>query len=78
MLDEQISTQIQTTQLSLTSLHKEWSDSATKLTSQNEDVYRFYKQSVDDLGALRLSAKHGSEERMVTSRWRSLVCNYIW
>jgi len=47
----------------LTSLHKEWSDSATKLTSQNEDVYRFYKQSVDDLGALRLSAQHGSEEQ---------------
>ncbi len=41
----------------LTALHKTWSDNATLLTSQNEDVYRLFKQSVDDLGALRLPAK---------------------
>lgn len=38
----------------LNALHKEWSERATKLTSQNEDIYRLYKQSVDDMGALRL------------------------
>ncbi len=35
-------------------LHREWLDSATKLTSANEDVYRLYRQSVEDMGALRL------------------------
>jgi glycogen debranching enzyme len=31
-----------------------WLDRSTKLTSANEDVYRLYRQSVEDLGALRL------------------------
>jgi glycogen debranching enzyme len=35
-------------------LHTLWRDSATKLTSANEDVYRVYRQSVDDMGALRI------------------------
>jgi glycogen debranching enzyme len=35
-------------------LHREWLDAATKLTSANEDVYRLYRQSVEDMGALRL------------------------
>src|SRR5262245_53026403 len=35
-------------------LHREWLDVATKLTSANEDVYRLYRQSVEDMGALRL------------------------
>jgi glycogen debranching enzyme len=35
-------------------LHREWLDVTTKLTSANEDVYRLYRQSVEDMGALRL------------------------
>jgi len=35
-------------------LHREWIEVATKLTSANEDVYRLYRQSVEDMGALRL------------------------
>jgi glycogen debranching enzyme len=35
-------------------LHRQWSEQVTQLTSANEDVYRFYRQSVEDLGALRL------------------------
>lgn len=35
-------------------LHRQWLDIATKLTSANEDVYRVYRQSVEDMGALRL------------------------
>lgn len=31
-----------------------WLTSATALTSSNEDVYRLYRQSVEDMGALRL------------------------
>jgi glycogen debranching enzyme len=36
-------------------LHREWKRRATALTSSNEDVYRLFRQSVEDLGALRLS-----------------------
>jgi glycogen debranching enzyme len=39
---------------SLDEMQRNWLDSVTKLTSANEDVYRFYRQSVEDLGALRL------------------------
>lgn len=35
-------------------LHRQWLDVATKVTSANEDVYRLYRQSVEDMGALRL------------------------
>ncbi|TMA53786.1 MAG: amylo-alpha-1,6-glucosidase, partial [Deltaproteobacteria bacterium] len=35
-------------------LHDRWLDVATKVTSANEDVYRAYRQSVEDMGALRL------------------------
>src|SRR5437016_5803298 len=35
-------------------LHDRWLEVATKVTSANEDVYRVYRQSVEDLGALRL------------------------
>src|SRR5262249_16141311 len=34
--------------------HREWLQTATTLTSANEDVYRLYRQSVEDMGALRL------------------------
>jgi glycogen debranching enzyme len=39
---------------SLDAMQRTWLDCATKLTSANEDVYRLYRQSVEDLGALRL------------------------
>jgi len=35
-------------------LHDQWLEVATKVTSANEDVYRVYRQSVEDMGALRL------------------------
>jgi glycogen debranching enzyme len=35
-------------------LQREWLQHATKLTSANEDIYRLYYQSVEDIGALRL------------------------
>jgi glycogen debranching enzyme len=36
------------------SLHQEWMGQATALTSTNEDIYRLYRQSVEDMCALRL------------------------
>jgi glycogen debranching enzyme len=33
---------------------RRWMEQATGLTSANEDVYRLYRQSVEDMGALRL------------------------
>jgi len=35
-------------------LHRRWLELATKLASANEDVYRLYRQSVEDMAALRL------------------------
>ena len=35
-------------------LQRRWRDQATGLTSANEDFYRLYRQSVEDMGALRL------------------------
>jgi len=35
-------------------LHRKWLDLATKVTTANEDIYRLYRQSVEDMGALRL------------------------
>lgn len=37
-------------------LHRQWLDTVTELTVANEEVYRLYRQSVTDLGALRLYA----------------------
>jgi glycogen debranching enzyme len=42
------------TDTKLDQLQRQWLESTTKLTSANEDVYRVYRQSVEDLGALRL------------------------
>jgi glycogen debranching enzyme len=41
-------------ELALDALQQEWQERATKLTSANEEIYRLYRQSVEDLGALRL------------------------
>jgi glycogen debranching enzyme len=35
-------------------MERQWMAQATSLTSANEDVYRLYRQSVEDIGALRL------------------------
>ena len=35
-------------------LQREWVHGATRLTSSNEELYRLYRQSVSDMGALRL------------------------
>jgi glycogen debranching enzyme len=40
--------------LELDALQREWQERATQLTSGNEEIYRLYRQSVEDLGALRL------------------------
>jgi glycogen debranching enzyme len=36
------------------SLQRDWLTQATALTSANEDLYRLYRQSVEDMGALRM------------------------
>ncbi|APR77614.1 Hypothetical protein A7982_02961 [Minicystis rosea] len=41
-------------ELPLDALQRQWQERATKLTSANEEIYRLYRQSVEDLGALRL------------------------
>ncbi len=35
-------------------MQRRWLEQATQLTSANEEIYRFYRQSVEDMGALRL------------------------
>jgi glycogen debranching enzyme len=35
-------------------LQRQWMEQATALTSANEDLYRLYRQSLEDMGALRL------------------------
>jgi glycogen debranching enzyme len=35
-------------------LQRAWEDQATKLTTRNEDVYRLFQRSVQDMGALRI------------------------
>ena len=35
-------------------LQRQWRDDVTELVSTNEDVHRLYRQSVEDMGALRL------------------------
>jgi glycogen debranching enzyme len=42
------------TDAELNALNTEWRHDATQLTSANEDVYRAFTQSVEDMGALRL------------------------
>ena len=41
-------------QTELDKLQSQWRAHATSLTSTNEDLYRLYRQSVEDMGALRL------------------------
>ena len=42
-----------------------WYQIATHLTSANEDVYRAYRQSVEDMGALRLEDDDTSDETWI-------------
>ena len=42
--------------------HKQWKDGATQLQSSNEDFYRLYTQSVEDLGGLRLYSQIDLDE----------------
>lgn len=49
-------------------MQREWQESATHLTSSNEDIYRLYERSVDDMGALRLH-----EHDMASGVWRAAV-----
>ena len=42
------------TETSIDRLQSEWRAVATRLTSANEDVYRAYTQSIEDMGALRI------------------------
>lgn len=46
----------------LDTFQKRWMDQATRLTSANEDVYRFYLQSVEDMGALRLPEQNAQPD----------------
>jgi glycogen debranching enzyme len=42
-------------------LQRQWQTEATRVSTSNEDVYRLYRQSVEDMGALRLHDQHGNE-----------------
>lgn len=43
-------------------LQLQWEQRATGLTSANEEIYRLYHQSVEDMGALRLNDHDSSED----------------
>ena len=43
----------------------DWHTLATSLTSSNEDVYRAYRQSIEDMGALRMEDGDGSPHTWV-------------
>jgi glycogen debranching enzyme len=43
-------------------LQRGWRERATRLTSENEEIYRFYQQSVEDMGALRLYEHDSTDE----------------
>jgi glycogen debranching enzyme len=45
-------------------LQRHWQEQATALTSANEDLYRLYRQSVEDMGALRLH-----DHDMASDQW---------
>lgn len=41
---------------------RQWNDAATSITSSNEDIYRLFKQSVEDTSALRLPRDEVQQE----------------
>ena len=43
-------------------LQREWQQQATGLTSANEEIYRLYHQSLEDMGALRLDDHDSNQE----------------
>jgi glycogen debranching enzyme len=47
------------------SLQRDWLSKATALTSGNEDMYRLYRRSVEDIGALRLHDHNSSDDLWV-------------
>ena len=47
----------------LDSLQREWLSQATALTSANEDLYRLYRQSVEDMGALRMHDHDSADDQ---------------
>ena len=55
----------------------DWKKSTTSLTSANEDVYRVFKQSVEDMAALRLREFGESASEFLRSR-RTLVRCRLW
>ena len=48
-------------------LQRDWLSKATSLTSGNEDIYRLYRQSVEDMGALRLHDHDSNDDLWVAS-----------
>ena len=49
------------------SLQRDWLGKSTSLTSQNEDIYRLYRQAVEDMGALRLHDHDSSDDVWVSA-----------
>jgi glycogen debranching enzyme len=47
------------------SLQRDWLSKSTALTSGNEDVYRLYRRSAEDMGALRLHDHNSSDDLWV-------------
>ncbi len=45
------------------SLQRGWLSQATALTSANEDLYRLYRQSVEDMGALRMHDHDSADDQ---------------
>ncbi len=56
-------------------LQTEWRNLTTQITTSNEDVYRAYRQSVEDIGALRL---YDDELPPDVSGGRPLVHDDLW
>jgi glycogen debranching enzyme len=44
-----------------------WKEVTTQITTSNEDVYRLYRQSVEDLAALRLPTRDDGQEELLAA-----------
>ena len=65
---------------------REWQQRVMKITTSNEEFYRFFHQATDDMAALRLPIDPGEGPRKATTRagattWRSCpppACRGSW
>jgi glycogen debranching enzyme len=45
----------------------QWKEVTTQITTSNEDFYRLYRQSVEDMAALRLNHREGHKHQLLTA-----------